>query len=375
MLKNTFKQSLTLCVLMVVMATISTYSQETAPKDKPPAAMTLPAENIELIDINGSAITATVLSITDDKLSIVIRTKEGKEMPIPMTRLNAATIEKLTGRKTTPAIRPANDKAAARAAQIEASKRWNAEKAIAITAYSSFSNSEENKKYQGMLPKDAVEFLLADTETSNMARQAILRLVKYNHDQRICNDANFKTPMDVISELQLPSLQDEVISLRPVLEKSGIKAMKQQGNTCTTYAGMYLTQYWQAVTSKKVITRTEFLNVLEKVGNPNAEFLFDTFLVKALADLQGKKPNVLYIETQNGKLNRELMKHMLRKGRPIVISESGGPGKMSHELLCIGFTTENGNTTFQCIDSNGLHIDSGYRTAKSYSGGLCIWFD
>lgn len=92
-----------LCCTGYLAATLLSYSQTPeAPAAEKPTPLTLPADNVALVDVNGTTITATVLSMAADKLSIVIRTAEGKEMPILMSRLNAATIEKLTGVKPLP---------------------------------------------------------------------------------------------------------------------------------------------------------------------------------------------------------------------------------------------------------------------------------
>jgi hypothetical protein len=345
-------------------ATLITYSQETAATDKVAAPLTLPADNVELVDTNGRAIIVTVLSIAADKQSVVIRAKDGKEMPILMSKLNAATIAKLTGNKPAPKIRPV------------AANQWQTEKKATQAVYAKFSNTDEDHAFKKMPAGKAAEAILENTETGNMLRQSILHLVKYNEGEMLYKNSSFKAPMDVLAELELPSPKDEVFTLRPILEKAGIKAMKQQGNTCTTYAGMYLTQYLHAVAGKKVLSRNEFLDALAKNGRATSDFLFPHELAKGLTSLHGKKPNWLQIDTRNYRLDTELAKHMLRKGRPLLVKESGGTGKMYHAMLCIGFTTKDGETTFQCIDSNGLHVDNGYRTlAGSICGASCVWFD
>lgn len=272
--------------------------------------------------------------------------------------------EKRPGRKDSPSTRP-----------VATESKWQSEKKAARAAYTEALNSEEQKGFQRMPAKKAAEFLSENTEAGNIARQAILHLVKYNSGEALVNNSNFKTPMDIVAELELPSPQDEIVSLRPVLEKAGIKAMKQQGDDCTVYAGMYLTQYWQAVSNRNSINRAEFLELLVKTGRTPAEFLHHYQLAKAIGTLHSKKPNVLVINTRNSKLDRELIKHMLRKGRPVLIQADRGAGQKWHAILCIGFTTEAGKTTFQCIDSNGLDVDNGYRTETSASNATCIWIE
>lgn len=103
--------------------------------------------------------------------------------------------------------------------------------------------------------------------------------------------------------------------------------------------------------------------------------LFDGTLVKGFTQLHGKVPNMVRTDSGNRRLNIEIIKEMLRKGRPVIVDVVGGGGYWSHSILCIGFTTENGKTTFQSIDSNRLHIDNGYRTDAHVSSGTCIWIE
>jgi hypothetical protein len=237
---------------------------------------------------------------------------------------------------------------------------------------------EAYEKFKNASAKDAVEMLMADTEVGRALRGNVLYYKWSNGGCVLVWKSNLLTLIEIAPKLTLPSPNNEEASLRPVFEKAGIKAMKQEGEDCTVYAGMYLTQYWQATTGKMVTNRNEFLNLLKQSGknSPN-DVLFDEEIVAALKHQHGKIPTVLKMAGVTRFLLIELIKEMIRKGRPVLIDVKGSKYK-GHRVLCIGFTTKDGNTTFHYIDSNGLYIDHGYKTVPEYGVDVtsdCIWIE
>lgn len=81
-LKVTAIRTLPFCLVAGMAATVITFSQTPEPAKTEIPTMTLPAENVELIDVQGRKIIGTVLSMAADRLSIAVRTAVGKEMPL-----------------------------------------------------------------------------------------------------------------------------------------------------------------------------------------------------------------------------------------------------------------------------------------------------
>jgi hypothetical protein len=376
MLKITSRKILSLCVLGVCATTLVGFAQEpnATPKVDEVAALVLPAENVAITGIDGRTITVTVLSMAADKLSIVVRTKDGAEMPILMSKLNAATLEKINGRKAT--LSP-QDKHKARSKEIRAEEinLINIRKGMQLSPMvkKGISGAEMLTLYFENDRNNAV-FLMEKTYWLAQLRE------KLSND--IDREKNNFPAYALIEKIEIQK-GDEVVSLRPQFEALGVKAGQQSGNTCALFATQHLLQYSCLKDGGKPPTRNQLEAAYKADGGTIIDGTFDTYgLLKAGEKSYGKKAQVQWLELlndavlTNGALNVELIKNELRKGRACLGTTSDNP-KGTHSVVIVGFKTQGAETQFEYLNSNGISNDKGYRFIASHLIGAeySMWFE
>lgn len=355
---------LSLCVLAGVAATVISYSQAPdAPLAGEVAPLALPADNVELVDVNGRKITVTVLSMAADKQSIVVRLADGRETPLLMSRLNPDTVRKLTG--AAPAIR-----------QMPVRPRAMTTREIRVIR----DNGIEASKAVQALP---IQELIRLYQANDPKVQPHIDSIALSNDQdrRFFNKFpeladNTISPMALIGQVKLVE-GEEKVSLRPEFERVGVKATQQVGDTCSTYSAQHLFQYAYLAAGKNPPTTA----TLMALTGTNGVKVPPLYTLRAMAQYNRQRgyptPKVVSFNgfsSLNEKLFFELVKHQLRSKRAVVASNNTN----SHAIVIVGFhTTADGKTIWEYLDSNRVWQDKGYKTTDRITSGsaFSIWFE
>lgn len=360
------------------------------------APLAVPAENVELVDIDGRAITVTVLSMAADKQSIVIRTTDGKEMPLLMSKFNAATVEKLLGRKMT--------KEQALAEEI---KRRQAKQQSSIEDALAKAKAEESN-LKGLSSQEIAKLFLAkDPKVTgiieNTERIWADQIRKWNmitnpsltqvgtHLQK--NDPewdkyNFSF-LQVLPQMNIkPQLEEERVSLKPAFEKLGIVGKQQEKYNCWLYAGYHLTQYAFLSKGQSPPTLSDLKSRLTRRGIATNEpgGGSATKVIGAINETLApqKRLNVLWFSSRPYYADRmagEMIKHQLRNNRACIVSitETIGSSSGNHSVVIIGFHAKDGRTTWEILNSN-IGKTQGYETRINWAidtgiSGFSFWIE
>ena len=184
------------------------------------------------------------------------------------------------------------------------------------------------------------------------------------------SEYRYQSQIPLILEL-VPKTEDETVSLRKELEKAGVKSIAQTPNACTFYSGYFLYQYLIREKGLEPIPFETFkatarayepkwpAELLAKTPGLGERFAKES-VIKAGLKLRGIQPTFTPLYGPNETVRVELIKHFLRKGRPIwgaIRTKKGEP----HAVLFTGFQTSNKKTRFEILESQGAgYGDGGY---------------
>lgn len=361
--KNPVSSILSLCLVAGVAATLITFSQESqtpAVEKAAATALPLPADNVELVDVNGRAITVTVLSMATDKLSIIVRTADGKEMPILMSRLNAATIEKLTGEATAPKTAPRilSTKQLNNRAKEASAVREQLRKLPAAEIHKMFVDQKTNKNPEIDLLLQVMESRWGNTRRFQEAKDPAWSNYNFGYQ-------------DIMHLIEVkPDDVEEKVSLRSEFERLGVKPTEQERHMCTMYSAQHLAQY---VFLKKGAEPPSIENLKTRIRPmwdwTKTGMSTPSRIIIPAIESGNKRLKVLWINGPLPKISDEMIKHQIRNGHPCRVSiwEKIGGGGGSHAIVVIGFHSKDGVTTWEMLNSNNTNEDGGYTTRPNNS--------
>lgn len=327
---------LSLCVLAGVAATVISYSQApNATMGGEVAPMTLPADNVELVDVNGRAITVTVLE--KHLRGITIRNEQGGKTFVEWNKLSPQTVTKITGKAPQPNMAPQT-----REQGIADMKRAG----------------ELRKKFDQMSAKELMAAYKAGNEEIafmlQRSERSFANWMKYHGNKKPSLSEQTRSGVALLNEVEIRE-GDEHVTLRPEFERVGVVAQGQgQTWTCFQHATYHMYQYECRRKRLKVPSYPQFMDMIGGGAG----------VLGRIHTIQASNGNQLFIQhLQLGipVLERELVKHQIRIGHPcVMLMESHVSG--AHGVLIIGFKLEGNTTTFEYLDSNGVAENKGYRT-------------
>ncbi len=211
-----------------------------------------------------------------------------------------------------------------------------------------------------------------------------LKLLQYRWEQNVRSyDSNSAlkarsvNPIFLIPLIEVKALtEEERVSLRPELERLGVKAIQQEGDTSAIYSAQHLLQYAFAGAGMKAPSPNE----LTKLCGVDGVKATPQTLIKAAAEASkaaGKVPHTLEFngvsENISNKLFLEMVKHQIRNKRLVVVST---PSR-DHTIVVLGFHTKDRKMTWECLDSNKASKNGGYTTIDDIdnTGAFSLWFE
>jgi len=392
-LVTTGKKTLSLCVLAGVAATLVTFSQDALPMHR------------EITDTTGKKLQGTVLEVTraatveyqypndnDNRKYTMLtarlapeeraRVENATDFPITFS-IGSYTVEAIGSIK--PSIR---------------FLRWTDQQEFNIPLS---KLSEEDRKWVASLPywehptpgkkqPKALEWEGAAVrrDMTNMSTSDIQKMLKardYKTETWLAEQAwgskSAQTDSVCRYESQVPHIlaltpneADEKVSLRQEFEKAGIKSIAQTPNACTFYSGYSLYQYLVWKNGMETIPFEQFLATAKsfepkwpadmRARDPHIDERFSDFsIIRAGLKLRGIHPTIIPFASPNNNVRVDLMKHFLKKGYPLwgsIFTKTG----VGHAVLFTGFTTSNGKTRFEVLESKGPgYGDGGYELIDS----------
>jgi hypothetical protein len=170
--------------------------------------------------------------------------------------------------------------------------------------------------------------------------------------------------------------QEEKVSLRPELDKAGIKRITGEVGFHRNYAYFTLLQYITLSKGLPELNKEELLNH------------FGDSLFPVLDHLAKMEPRPKYMDGGIGSmiLDYEIIKYHLRKGRPVIVATWDlkeqvmvGDTKATaiYTLLITGFETKDGQATWEGLCFSPTIPEPGYVTVKSITSGesKCFWYE
>lgn len=356
------------------------------PNQSAPKPVIPPADNVALNDINGhSTIYVTVLSISDDKKSIKIRTREGKEMTVLMSTLDRHTASKFGVKNPPSAKEIANDKIAV--GQLKNAVQNSAVKSATDRIHANAAKTSEllksNREKQVELGKLSAKEL--QTRILKKDPDALNLIFTYNHTWEEYayyhrNDPQWLrfnlSPASLFAKMEIkPDNEPEKVSLRPKFEKLGVRAAKQIGGTCTVYSAHHLFQYaclsagWPALSIDELKRRV--------IPDPRIERGQIIDEINALNATSPKRVTTQWLGGGMSRLTVAAIKHLLRQGKACRIGEILPKNAGDHAEVVVGFETHaDGTTTWELLNSNRVEVDKGYHKEKwKIWGDFSVWFE
>lgn len=220
-------------------------------------------------------------------------------------------------------------------------------------------------KFLRLKDADVVERFKADDPDLKALSAICERLYESEELRALEKDPQFdkwvSSALDLLPTLGMET-KDEVVSLRPEFEKLGVVAHQQVGTTCVVHAAYHMYQYQCRKAGLAVPSYRDFERRMK------GGFVSHLSVIRG-AD--GRRLKMLKLGTLGlGALDREVIKDQLRKGHPCMIRLE----HKNHSVLAVGFTTKNGKTTFEYLDSGRTWENKGYHTVRASSSvNIGVW--
>lgn len=394
-------------------ATLVTFSQTPVPAPAPVEVnwvtkpLELPADNVELTDVNGRTITVTVLSKSREGLTI--RNAEGKEFILAYRDLDTMSRAKITGVTGTSVTAPPAPQTQGTFAQryLEHAKsngynlnseamKWNialAEEHVAIEEFTSSKTKEELHKIRKAIGKLDAKALQEKMRNNDMECRVITRHLIANAEHEMAKsttpaekeklprglkNVNYdRSATAIFLELDLDNPETpKEFSLRPKFEALGVTGIEQTGPECALAAVYNLARF----AARDAGIKPQSKNALEAAflanGHKKNQGMYaELHLISSIEKTYGKRPTVLEITGLTSYGSDEVAKHEIRSGRPVLaqISEANG----QHTVILTGFKPSGRTfqpTEWEYLDSNHIHKNGGYKTTLDPNPNYIIHF-